>query len=191
MSTPLTVPIVLSDGHLLDGRHRLYRARKEGAEHIPAIDFKDIGVHVDPSGVSMGTMGESLADQLLNLRDVSMAQGTADQGEYFRGMANAMEVAAYCVTGEEPRFVEEIDMKLIEPCELPPGMYTGLRYGYCVEIDGRIYKTRTGVRCTKQGCGGPSRFRMSDSGKLFEIHIPAKHRPEVRLARANHPNSLI
>jgi len=122
---------------------------------------------------------ESLADDLLSLRDISMTQGTADQGEYFRGMANAMEVAACCVTKEEPQFVTEIDMELVEPCDLKPGMYTGYRYGYCVEIDGKIYKTKNGIRCGRDHCGGPSRFRMSDTGKLFQIHIPNKYRESI------------
>jgi len=34
----------------------------------------------------------------------------------------------------------------VDPIDLPDGTYRGLFYAYCLEIDGKVYKTRFGVR---------------------------------------------
>ena len=48
----------------------------------------------------------------------------------------------------------------VDPIDLPDGTYQGLFYAYCLEIDGKTYKTRYGVRCTREHCGGSKAFRI-------------------------------
>ena len=55
-------------------------------------------------------------------------------------------------------------------CDLPPGLYEGLRYGYYAEINGNKYETPSGIRCTREHCGGSKPFKVDESGRLFQVH---------------------
>lgn len=48
-----------------------------------------------------------------------------------------------------------------DPIPLPDGQYKALRYGYAIEIDGKVFETRQGVRCTREHCGAPYRVEVS------------------------------
>lgn len=58
----------------------------------------------------------------------------------------------------------------VNNCELPPGLYNGYRYGYCIEINGICYETKLGVRCSKEHCGGLSDIIVTDDHAVFQIH---------------------
>jgi hypothetical protein len=52
--------------------------------------------------------------------------------------------------------------------DIPDGPIKGLRYGYTLEVDGKTYETKQGVRCTRKYCGGPEDF-IAKEGKVFEV----------------------
>jgi hypothetical protein len=56
----------------------------------------------------------------------------------------------------------------VDPLPLKDGVYDSLRYGYSLEINGHEYKTKGGVRCGREHCGGPKKVKVS-SGVAREI----------------------
>lgn len=59
-------------------------------------------------------------------------------------------------------------IETMEPIPLENGYYKGGRYGYVIEINGKTYKTKQGIRCGSiKMCGGLKKYLVQD-GKIFE-----------------------
>ena len=54
--------------------------------------------------------------------------------------------------------------------ELENGVYDGYYYAYTFELrDGRKYRTKIGIRCSKKGCGGLNKFKITGDGIPHKI----------------------
>lgn len=58
MDPDLVPPIIVSDGHVVDGRHRIHRHRETGRARIEAVDLTGIA---DPTMVEANSLGTYLA----------------------------------------------------------------------------------------------------------------------------------
>ena len=67
-----------------------------------------------------------------------------------------------------------VEIKLAEDHIMPEGVYPGLRYGYCLEIDGKKFKTKDGIRCSRECCGGPKPFMIENGGAIWELYDERK-----------------
>jgi len=64
---------------------------------------------------------------------------------------------------------------IVDSLPLPDGNYYALRYGYTLEVkmtkdfssEGKKFKTKTGVRCGREHCGGPQKITIKN-GKIAE-----------------------
>lgn len=85
-----------------------------------------------------------------------------------------------------------IEVDLVEPIPLNNGVHYGLQYGYNVEFYGKLFKTKTGVKCYREHCGGYCKYVIKN-GKLFgaytvgvpcvSIKAPSGYLPANELAK--------
>jgi len=63
-----------------------------------------------------------------------------------------------------------VDLEIEESHTISKGVHKGLRYGYCVEIDGNKLKTKNGVRCGREHCGGLKLFLVEEDGSIWKLY---------------------
>ena len=63
-----------------------------------------------------------------------------------------------------------IKLDLEESHDLPSGVYQGLYYGYCLEINDKKFKTKTGVRCMREACGGAYPIVVQEDGSVWRVY---------------------
>ncbi len=66
----------------------------------------------------------------------------------------------------------EWELKLKDPSDIsmiPDGEFKALNYGYTLELEnGTIIKTKDGVRCSRERCGGYEDYSKKDN-KIFKV----------------------
>lgn len=110
-------------------------------------------------------------------------RNTRDRAVYTPQERAAGNLAAYHAMrypyGESKNKIGKIIREVIEKniqetypplTELENGVYEGYYYAYTFELrDGRKYRTKIGIRCSKKGCGGLKKFKITGDGTPHQI----------------------
>jgi len=89
--------------------------------------------------------------------------------EAYDSIITPPETEDITINGKSRRLFK-LDVIDTESHKIPVGVYPSLYYGNCLEVEGLKLKTKTGVRCRREFCGGPHPIVVREDGSFWKVY---------------------